>query len=110
VSASTFQREFDLDDVLEYVKTGIGSIIEDEVTQRFDSEELKVSLCIEYTRKRWNLSTIKGISELESSYSHKSELRICQLETYNCLDNWISCQIFYSTTFESLHTFCGGIC
>ena len=42
VSASTFQREFELDDVLEYVKTGIGSIIEDEVTQRFDSEELKV--------------------------------------------------------------------
>lgn len=43
VSASTFQREFELEDVLDYVKTGIGSIIEDEVTQRFDSEELKVS-------------------------------------------------------------------
>lgn len=42
VSASTFQREFELEDVLDYVKTGIGSIIEDEVTQRFDSEELKV--------------------------------------------------------------------
>jgi len=42
VSAATFQREFELEDVLDYVKTGIGSIIEDEVTQRFDSEELKV--------------------------------------------------------------------
>ena len=42
VSASTFQREFELDDVLDYVKTGIASIIEDEVTQRFVSEELKV--------------------------------------------------------------------
>ena len=42
VSASTFQREFELEDVLDYVKTGIASIIEDEVTQRFDSEELKV--------------------------------------------------------------------
>ena len=42
VSASTFQREFELDDVLAYVKTGIASIIEDEVTQRFVSEELKV--------------------------------------------------------------------
>ncbi len=36
------QREFELEDVLDYVKTGIASIIEDEVTQRFDSEELKV--------------------------------------------------------------------
>ena len=44
VSASTFQREFELDDVLDYVKTGIASIIEDEVTQRFVSEELKVPL------------------------------------------------------------------
>lgn len=44
VSASSFQREFELDDVLDYIKTGIGSIIEDEVTQRFDSEELKVFL------------------------------------------------------------------
>ena len=46
VSASTFQREFELEDVLDYVKTGIGSIIEDEVTQRFDSEELKVIFTI----------------------------------------------------------------
>lgn len=47
MSASTFQREFHLDSVLDYVKTGIGSIIEDEVTQRFVAEELKM----------WNLLT-----------------------------------------------------
>ena len=44
LSAATFQQEFELDDVLAYVKTGIASIIEDEVTQRFVAEELKVSL------------------------------------------------------------------
>ena len=42
MSAATFQREFHLDSVFDYVKTGIGSIIEDEVTQRFVAEELKV--------------------------------------------------------------------
>jgi len=47
VSASTFQREFDLSDVLDYVKTGVAAIIEDEVTQRFVAEELK----------SWNLLT-----------------------------------------------------
>ena len=47
VSAATFQREFELSDVLDYVKTGVASIIEDEVTQRFEGEELK----------SWNLLT-----------------------------------------------------
>jgi len=47
VSANTFQREFELDDVLDYVKTGVAAIIEDEVTQRFVAEELK----------SWNLLT-----------------------------------------------------
>jgi len=47
VSAATFQREFDLSDVLDYVKTGVACIIEDEVTQRFEAEELK----------SWNLLT-----------------------------------------------------
>lgn len=47
ISAATFQREFELSDVLEYVKTGVASIIEDEVTQRFEGEELK----------SWNLLT-----------------------------------------------------
>ena len=46
-SAATFQREFDLGDVLDYVKTGVACIIEDEVTQRFEAEELK----------SWNLLT-----------------------------------------------------
>ena len=38
---------FDCRDVLDYVKTGMASIIEDEVTQRFVAEELK----------SWNLMT-----------------------------------------------------
>jgi len=47
MSAATLQQEFQLDSVFDYLKTGIGSIIEDEVTQRFVAEELKV----------WNLLT-----------------------------------------------------
>lgn len=43
MSAATFQSQFHLDSVLDYVKTGIGSIIEDEVTGRFVAEELKVT-------------------------------------------------------------------
>jgi len=50
VSANTFQREFDLSDVLDYVKTGVAAIIEDEVTQRFVAEDLK----------SWNLLTRTG--------------------------------------------------
>ena len=45
-SGDSFQREFELDDVYPYIKTGIASIIEDEVTQRFVAEELKVSSVI----------------------------------------------------------------
>ena len=41
-SLDSLQREFELDDVYPYIKTGIASIIEDEVTQRFVAEELKV--------------------------------------------------------------------
>ena len=47
ISVESFRREFELSDVLDYVKTGIGSVIEDEVTQRFVAEELK----------SWNLLT-----------------------------------------------------
>ena len=45
-----FHRIFDFfffSDVLDYVKTGVAAIIEDEVTQRFVAEELK----------NWNLLT-----------------------------------------------------
>lgn len=42
LSVDPLQREFELDDVYPYIKTGIASIIEDEVTQRFVAEELKV--------------------------------------------------------------------
>ena len=47
VSAASFQREFELCDVFDYVRSGVASIIEDEVTQRFEAEELK----------SWNLLT-----------------------------------------------------
>ena len=47
VSVATFKRDFELGDVLDYLKTGIACIIEDEVTQRFVPEELK----------SWNLMT-----------------------------------------------------
>jgi glycerol-3-phosphate O-acyltransferase 3/4 len=52
VSVDSFQREFELDDVYPYIKTGIASIIEDEVTQRFVAEELK----------SWNLLTRTSLS------------------------------------------------
>lgn len=42
LSSDSFHRDFGLDDVCPYIKTGIASIIEDEVTQRFVAEELKV--------------------------------------------------------------------
>ena len=45
VSAATLESQFELEDILDYIKTGVASVIEDEVTQRFVAEELKV---------RWN--------------------------------------------------------
>ena len=47
MSSSSLQHEFQLDAIFDYVKTGVGSIIEDEVTQRFVAEDLKM----------WNLLT-----------------------------------------------------
>ncbi|XP_065224492.1 glycerol-3-phosphate acyltransferase 3 isoform X2 [Planococcus citri] len=41
------RREFELKDVLDYIKTGVEAIIEDQVTSRFEAEELK----------SWNLLT-----------------------------------------------------
>lgn len=38
----TPKREFELSDVLDYIKTGVEAIIEDQVTSRFEAEELKV--------------------------------------------------------------------
>ena len=42
VSAATLESQFELEDILDYIKTGVASVIEDEVTQRFVAEELKV--------------------------------------------------------------------
>jgi glycerol-3-phosphate O-acyltransferase 3/4 len=41
-SFNTFNREFELSDCLDYVKAGVEAIIEDQVTMRFETEELKV--------------------------------------------------------------------
>ncbi|XP_069674041.1 glycerol-3-phosphate acyltransferase 3 isoform X2 [Periplaneta americana] len=46
-SFETLKREFELSDCLEYVKAGVEAIIEDQVTHRFEAEELK----------SWNLLT-----------------------------------------------------
>jgi len=59
VSATTFQREFEMDDVLAYVKTGIASIIEDEVTQRFEAEELKCWNLLSRTSQSFEFVNVK---------------------------------------------------
>lgn len=41
-SFETFKREFELSDCLDFVKAGVEAIIEDQVTMRFETEELKV--------------------------------------------------------------------
>uniref|UniRef100_A0A8D8Q4M5 Glycerol-3-phosphate acyltransferase 4 n=1 Tax=Cacopsylla melanoneura TaxID=428564 RepID=A0A8D8Q4M5_9HEMI len=46
-SLETLKREFELSDCLEFVKVGVEAIIEDQVTSRFEAEELK----------SWNLLT-----------------------------------------------------
>ncbi|XP_048505990.1 glycerol-3-phosphate acyltransferase 3 isoform X4 [Athalia rosae] len=46
-SFETLKREFDTSTCLEYIKAGVEAIIEDEVTSRFEAEELK----------NWNLLT-----------------------------------------------------
>lgn len=42
------KREFELADVLDYIKTGVEAIIEDQVTSRFEAQELKVSFLYNY--------------------------------------------------------------
>ena len=75
VSAATFQREFELSDVLDYVRSGVASIIEDEVTQRFEAEELK----------SWNLLTRTNVKfhhltwELSAFYWVGCAFRYCVL-------------------------------
>lgn len=38
------RREFELSDVLDYIKTGVEAIIEDQVTSRFEAQELRVNI------------------------------------------------------------------
>lgn len=58
-------KDFILPDVLDYVKAGVEAIIEDEVTQRFEAEQLKVKVHRVYSwtgitsifLQSWNLLT-----------------------------------------------------
>lgn len=47
INDKDYKQDFKLDDCLEYVKSGMEAIIEDDVTSRFQAEELK----------NWNLLT-----------------------------------------------------
>jgi len=44
VCAQQLSSEFELEDILHYLKTGMAAVIEDNVTQRFQAEELKVMM------------------------------------------------------------------
>lgn len=76
MSASSFQKEFHLDSVLDYVKTGIGSIIEDEVTGRFVAEELKVGFYLVYMKGFDKKITLK-FSDVEFTDSYQPKFRVC---------------------------------
>lgn len=41
-SFETLKKEFELAIVLDFIRAGVEAIIEDEVTSRFEAEELKV--------------------------------------------------------------------
>lgn len=43
-SDSKLKREFELADCFEFVKAGVEAIIEDQVTSRFEAEELRVNV------------------------------------------------------------------
>lgn len=49
-SFETLKREFEPAICLEYIKAGVEAIIEDEVTSRFEAEELKVDCWVEFLR------------------------------------------------------------
>jgi hypothetical protein len=50
-SFETLRREFQLSDSFDFVKAGVEAIIEDQVTSRFEAEELKVSPFLFFTQQ-----------------------------------------------------------
>lgn len=76
-SFETLKREFEPAICLDYIKAGVEAIIEDEVTSRFEAEELKVMFIVipkNLTRKcsRFANDILRFfISELESINSNK---------------------------------------
>jgi len=59
-SYETLRREFQLSDCLDYIKAGVEAIIEDQVTSRFEAEELKVKLNCVYFIKRHLNGALRG--------------------------------------------------
>lgn len=58
-SFDTFKREFHLSDVFDFVKAGVESIIEDEVTQRFSAEELPSWNLLTRTNRNYHYISMK---------------------------------------------------
>ena len=101
MSASTFQREFQLDAVFDYVKTGIGSIIEDEVTQRFVAEELKVLVIVLFYLL---LVDSLYLLDVEFADENKPKLRVCQPQAHHHLDHGLRCEILHFAAWKNVHT------
>ncbi|XP_046386863.1 glycerol-3-phosphate acyltransferase 3 isoform X2 [Ischnura elegans] len=58
-SFETLKREFELADCLDYVKAGVEAIIEDEVTHRFEAEDLKSWNLLTRTNRRYEFISWK---------------------------------------------------
>lgn len=52
------RREYELSDVLDYIKTGVEAIIEDQVTSRFEAQELKVNILFDVEMRYFNVVTM----------------------------------------------------
>ncbi|XP_071448985.1 glycerol-3-phosphate acyltransferase 3 isoform X1 [Hetaerina americana] len=58
-SFETLKREFELADCLDYIKAGVEAIIEDEVTHRFEAEDLKSWNLLTRTNRRYEFISWK---------------------------------------------------
>lgn len=60
------QREFELGDCLDYIRTGMEAIVDDEVTKRFSAEELTVGYLLIYCTLLVLLSVVVAFSRVYS--------------------------------------------
>lgn len=58
-SFGTFQREFRLDDIIEFCVNGVEAIIDDEVTKRFSAEELESWNLLTRTNENYHYVSVK---------------------------------------------------